>query len=699
MKMSAKGFGLIEVLVALAIMAVGLLAVGAFQSSLVTESADSKARAEAIAIAQSRIEELRNYTLDALNAEEFNTLFVAITDGNSSTHPGTNTTFTRTETISSPNDTKELTVTVSWVDATDEAYEVILKTELAWESPSLSGEIDNLADADTLVRSATGRAKLGEGQVTGDDVPDPDINGDLTGLLDRGDGDLRLTSGDDIVLTLKDACEIGDGNQVEKCTGFVEISGRVYLDTVEQASWQLGEIFVKASDAAFCQRYYLKADEQGVMQPVAINLSTTDAYETDNGDYKYYDYTCYLGGGWHGNVGIVFSDSTTSGVGVGIKDKVCQGDPTSIDAYADPRVASRRVYRGMTYLIDASTGLQEVDPDTGLNIYYSIGVKDAMKLPDPNAVPTQASHDFVVTQLSDNDGSSCIGVSNNGPMLRTDSKSGELFSGNPTDFYCLNSTAVDADGNTLTYYDDIKLRAFGFEIDETCPFDPSDPPSTKYTINGLLSFTADELAANYDIVNTTWINTSDGLGNCELSLPMYSIDSYVMKYSCTVYDWPDTEDTTLGWDGYIQINPDSSEMACDNLRQYHTNIAANLDDQNFSCQLGDVFNVYGSITQANGGKGITQLTSTDGNENCLISADGLSYVCTSDNILTDPPKWSGTLSFTSSKDICISAPNPTPVGSVEIIDGLSTSMIIFTNVDPESVMVDITVLTNGSCPL
>lgn len=692
---TTKGFGLIEVLIALAIMAVGLLAVGTFQSSLITESADTKARAEAIALAQSRIEELRNYTLDATDATEFDTLFANITDGNSTSHTGTNATFTRTDTISSPGTTKELTVSVNWIDAANESHEIALKTELAFESPSLAGEIDDLVEAETLVRSATGRAKLGAGQVGGDDNPDQDINGDLTGLLDRGDGDLRLTSGDDIVLTLLDACDLGDGGDPTSCTGFVEISGRVYMDTRVNSGWSLGEIFVKASDAAFCQRYYTTTSDD-VITPHQITLASTDAYATASGDYKYYDYTCYLGGGWHGNIGIVFANGTGANVGVGVKDKVCQGDPTSIDAFDDPRVASRRVYRGMTYLIDPATGVPEVDADTGLNIYYSIGVKDAMKLPDSSAVPAQASHDFVVTQLDDNDGASCIGASHNGPMLRPDSSSGELFAGNPTDFYCLNETAVDADGNVQTYYDELKKTAFGFEIDELCPFDPSDPPSTKYAISGKLRFEADESDVNFNIIDTTWVNTSDGLGNCEFSEPIFHSTHYDMTYSCTVYDWPDSVDSTRGWEGYIQINPDTSEMFCTDLRQYHSDIKADTSGQNFTCELGEVFNVTGNITEANGNKGITNLTTTDGN--CLLSADGLSYTCTSTRLVMDVPLWSGTLKFESTKDICISSPTPTPVGTFEIIHDQTPSMIIFTAVEPNSVQVDITVLGNGSCP-
>ena len=169
-----------------------------------------------------------------------------------------------------------------------------------------------------------------------------------------------------------------------------------------------------------------------------------------------------------------------------------------------------------------------------------------------------------------------------------------------------------------------------------------------------------------------------------------------MQYSCTIYDWPDLADTTRGWDGYIQINPETSEMSCTDLRKFYSDIKADTTGQNFTCELGEVFDVQGNITEANGNKGITNITTSDGN--CLLSADGLSYTCTSRRLLMDPPLWSGTLTFESSKDICISAPNPTPVGSVEIIHNQTTSLIIFTAVAATSVQVDIKVLSNGRCP-
>lgn len=707
-----QGFGLIEVLIALAIMAVGLLAVGTFQSSLVTESAESKAKAEAIALAQARIEELRNYTGEAKSSSEFDVLFVNIADGNQTTHTGTNATFTRSETIADPSSTKELTVVVAWVDAANESQQIQLKTEMSYESPSLAGEMDNSVNQERLVRSATGRAKLGEGQVESGESPDVATNGDLTGLLDRGDGDLRLTLGDDVVLTLIDACELGDDGVRDEtdaeCTGFVEISGRVYVDTAANSGWQLGEIYVKASDAAFCQRYYTTIDpDTGASKPVQVDFATTSAYSTANGDYLYYDYTCYLGGGWHGNIGVVFADGAGPNVGVGINDKVCQGDPTAVDAFADPRVASRRVYRGMTYLIDPDTGLQEVEIATGLNVHYSIGVADALVLPDPNALVPQAHHDFVVTQLNDNDGSSCIGVSNDGPMMRTDANvsgiPGDLFRGVPTDFYCLNTPVEQIDGSTARYYDQIKMDVFGFSIDSACPFDPSDPPSTKYAITGTLKISAEVSDTNKAIVDTTWFNTSDGVGNCTYPNIDTLADGYSIDYSCTVYDWPDsdTPGDTRGWNGYVQINPDLTEMSCVDLRNSHTAVKGDIANSDFACNVGSVVYIKGEITKEQGArKGITDISVTTNNGVCNFDSAALTYECASDTIPFGGI-WTGTITYTTSGNyVCLTDPSADLIAeSILINDNLIINTLVISNSQAGQATVDAYVSKKNECPV
>ena len=55
----SNGFSLIEVLIAVVVLATGLLAVGALQASLTRNAADSRIRSEAVAIAETVTERLR----------------------------------------------------------------------------------------------------------------------------------------------------------------------------------------------------------------------------------------------------------------------------------------------------------------------------------------------------------------------------------------------------------------------------------------------------------------------------------------------------------------------------------------------------------------------------------------------------------------------------------------------------------------
>ena len=93
--MKARGFSMIEVLVSVLVVAVGLLAVANFQGGLIGQSSTNKARAEATALAQARIEQLRNYTGDVTSEAEFDNAFAA-TNGftNNATMNGVNAQFT-----------------------------------------------------------------------------------------------------------------------------------------------------------------------------------------------------------------------------------------------------------------------------------------------------------------------------------------------------------------------------------------------------------------------------------------------------------------------------------------------------------------------------------------------------------------------------------------------------------------------------
>ncbi|MDG1733516.1 MAG: type II secretion system protein [Thalassotalea sp.] len=713
-----NGFGLIEVLVALAIMAVGLLAVASFQSGLIGESTENKARAVALAIAQERIEQIRNYTNDAYDSDAFNALFDEPIEGESLREftavdfPGTNAEFTRTETIISPKDTKEIDVFVTWNDISGAEQQVVLSTEISWESPSLEGELDNEFSA-PLVRSATGRAELGDGDVLDSDTVVGELGG-LLGLIDRGDGDLRLSNGnevgDDVVLTLRDACELdangdrafekdpdtGVESQVE-CTDFVKISGRVFIDQTTQAT-NPTDVFVIASDAAFCQRYYftginpITLEELSEDVPADIDSASISDFTTEpNGSYLYYNYTCYLGGGWHGNIGLIVTAKNNS------QDKVsaCVGDPTSADEFADPEIAIRRVYRGMAFKYTDDTHTQKEEDDVGI-VYYTVGVADALELPDPED-DTQAPHDFVISTISDSDGTVCVTdgrgeIGDKGIMTRSDSVNGTEFTGNPTSFYCLNQN--------VDYVDGLKLNLLDYGVDEACPFDPSDPPNQKHTISGAIKVTATFSPENTALVSSTNMNTSDGPLNCVVDTLSISHDGskYILPYSCDVYQW------TNPWSGYLQVTPNFDAFTCTSYRKRFTSIGIDTYNINFSCENKVDNGVYGNIvingSNTSSATAITILGDTNefGDNTCspTISPD---FSCATVNFL-NTETWSGTVNVEGSK-LCTKIVSDGG-NVVSITEGPSGKSMIFTitNASAGNIEIELSDEQNGTpkCP-
>ncbi|MDN3651698.1 prepilin-type N-terminal cleavage/methylation domain-containing protein [Thalassotalea ponticola] len=659
-----KGFGLIEVLVALAIMAIGFMAVATFHTSLIGESANTRNRAEAMSLAQERIEQMRNYTDLALDQDAFNDLFpISTSAANQTSHQGTNTLFTRQETITENDDTREVTVQVLWQDGNGETEVVELSTELAWRSPSLAGEVDATKASQPIVRSATGRARLGKGEVSEEERGQVDYatNGDTTGLLDRGDGDLRLTSENDVVLTLEDACELDNGERTSKpCTGFVEISGSVYID-LDEADLDIFDVHVIASDAAYCQRYIINVHGEAER----IDKHKEKGLFTANGDYEYFNYTCYLGGGWHGNIGLLIDGPEWS----------CMGDPNADIKADEPKVAIRRVYRGMAYKID-----DKDDPVTnadGQTIYYSVGVADALKLPAEG----QAGHDFVIANLGSSDDTVCTEDTQHTSaiMLKNDATvngvAGGLFAGVPTDFFCLNQN--------VAWVDDLKMTAFDYQIDDTCPFDPSDPPSEEHIITGDVHITASLSNANNKLDNFN-VYTSDGYGNCEIYLESANFTSDLnidvkVPYRCKVYDWGN------GWSGYVQITPDISVFTCNRLTinvSEDNALTGDKDLGDFKCtdgsdsgtdpqpSLGTV-TITGNIVHSGGAK-LASLVFA-GNQ-CELARNATSYTCASPEVdLSLVPTFKAV--YTSTKDnVCVTSSSATR-SVMSVADGLPTATV------------------------
>ncbi|WNC73351.1 prepilin-type N-terminal cleavage/methylation domain-containing protein [Thalassotalea psychrophila] len=680
-----KGFGLIEVLVALAIMAVGLLAVASLQSSLVNDSNENKLKAEAMALAQERIEQLRNYTDDGLTESDFNTIFAVGTDKNSTAIVGNNASFTRAETIADINERKSITVNVSWIDAQGVAQIVSLDTQLSWVSPSLSGDIETIKESESYVRSATGRAKLGEGQVT-DDEYDSDTtikytNGDGTGLLDRGDGDLRLTSGKDVVLTLEDACEIVNNERTgTACTGFAEISGRIYVDQ-NNTSFDIKDIFVIASDAAYCQRYYIDSSTKEVK---AVTNDTTKALFTEsNKTFEYYEYTCYLGGGWHGNVGLLQAQSNENKTA--ILDG-CMGDPYETDPNLTPKVAVRRVYRGMAF-VEGKSGKPTEDSD-GFPIYYSIGINDALILPEEG----EPGHDFVITAVSNSNEQDCI-TAMRVSDADIDGVTGARFDGMPTDFFCLNQNS--------TYLDLTKIDSFGYKYDDYCPYDPSDPPLKIYELSGDITVKGIDLIEE-DLLAGIFINTSDSTGNCTLAYESVADTTHTLNFSCNVFDWGD------GWEGAINLSSIITDFECLDYQQNFPTGSEVFADQvinNFTCRIGaevdppvvepvDV-TVGGSVYGETGKLSTVTFTVTNGTS---VTCDKNIYSCIA---TANGTPWSGVLYVNSShknNTPCIGIPDGIEAANYSIIRASSkgtVASISFTNITNELISLNIAITKNN----
>src|SRR5690606_10047319 len=130
-----SGFGLIEILVTLGVLAVGILGVASLHGVITRQTQDNKARIEAIGIAEARIEEMRNYTSTAADVAGFGLLYPDTSGfANSATINGINAVFTRTENIEDLAVGKRVTVNVAWTAADGEAENVALGTELVFVS-------------------------------------------------------------------------------------------------------------------------------------------------------------------------------------------------------------------------------------------------------------------------------------------------------------------------------------------------------------------------------------------------------------------------------------------------------------------------------------------------------------------------------------------------------------------------------------
>ncbi|WP_018878766.1 prepilin-type N-terminal cleavage/methylation domain-containing protein [Thioalkalivibrio sp. ALE28] len=335
----SHGISLIEALIALAVLGLGLLAIAKLHGELTGSTADSKARAEAMQIAESRMDALRNHLETGNQQGDTHGFAVVAAELEQDGIPGVNATFDvsvnpnpiNTLAVFDPSDPDyqgyaDVELEVTWTNSRGEQQSVTLSSAVAWNDPlsSINLARGRLA-GENLIGSPSGAARR-----PGELIESADA--EATTVLHGGDYEIREADGR---FQLVDATE--NLPLLETRTpGFSTITG--LLLAYDMDAQELNDIRVDLSDSGFCVNTRL---EEGV-PPGAEDNENNPHHTNINGIF----YRCYVGVGWFGNIGVVNRDGGVTN----IPNNVCVGDPTVDDVEAwnsrEPQESLRRRYRG-----------------------------------------------------------------------------------------------------------------------------------------------------------------------------------------------------------------------------------------------------------------------------------------------------------------------------------------------------------------
>lgn len=149
------GFSIIEILVALLILAGGLLTVAKFQVVLVQTGSESKQRTEAVLLAQQKLESLRSFVQITSCAGCVD--YSADIANSSDSVTGRNAVFTRTWTVTSSTNPayKTIEMKVTWPDLHGVTKTVVLNSQVTNADPASSGNLVLGSAGSTTTTSST----------------------------------------------------------------------------------------------------------------------------------------------------------------------------------------------------------------------------------------------------------------------------------------------------------------------------------------------------------------------------------------------------------------------------------------------------------------------------------------------------------------------------------------------------------------
>ena len=331
----SRGVTLIEALIAMVILAVGILSVANFQGSLISSSGLNMARAEAMQLAQSKIEEFRA-TVTKAEYDEIQSGDKEIPGENASTFD-----LEWVVTNANPN-RKDITVTVSWEDPKEGTQVITMNTTVSWVDPQVDPAGDSLALGSGSVPPPGSNVQFG-GEQDYTDIPEGAQYDTDTGhyLYERSDGKFeRIDTEGRVVRTFTDRPSY--------------IRGTVYIEVDNS-----GSIFIMGTGndpSAYVKNYLFITPTDDCFRLIDDPLTP----HTVGGEVKYrsFDYVCELPPDWASVIGLEQVEDAD------IISRVCVGDsevpfPQEVDDDGNPiDVTSRhaalttfREYRG--YGIDS----------------------------------------------------------------------------------------------------------------------------------------------------------------------------------------------------------------------------------------------------------------------------------------------------------------------------------------------------------
>jgi Tfp pilus assembly protein PilV len=310
-----RGFSLIDALIAAAVLALGLVAIAAFNGQLIKDSSLSKNRAQAIALAQERMEDLRTNLVnndDLGKPNNFSKIVSGSDACSDTTYPCGNAGFTRSWQVNDhptlPN-TKVVEVSTTWTDADNEGQSVSVSSLVAWDNPAIG---KSAADQPSFTSANSIDAPTGGGELIWED------NKDELSQKTSVDSDHGLH-----VVEHEGGVAVYDDNSIvwlSVSPGVVKLTGSICLEPPvgEELNQFNKQHFIDkklrsvAADAGICNEVWVDANSDDVFDELDPCLS----------------YVCYVGSKWFGRIGVmaVTDEGRLIHVheyGSGQKDKLC----------------------------------------------------------------------------------------------------------------------------------------------------------------------------------------------------------------------------------------------------------------------------------------------------------------------------------------------------------------------------------------